>query len=96
MSQDLDSVSVGELHVRDHEVERARGEDTSRGGAALRDFDPEALAPQHDREQLAHGRLVVHHEDLLHAALFLLLARPAAAAALARDSTAPAATAGGR
>ena len=66
VAQDLDAVPVGQLDVGDDEVDGTAGEDGGGGGAAVRHLHREALLAQHDAEQLAHGRLVVDDQDLLH------------------------------
>ena len=64
VAQDLDAVSVGELDVRDDEVHRAPGQHRGGHRPALRGQHLEAFLAEHDREQLAHGLLVVDHQDL--------------------------------
>ncbi len=62
-AQHFDAAHVGHLDVGDQEVEPAALELVDRLAAVFGKRDVVALAPQHDRQQLAHRPLVVDDEQ---------------------------------
>ena len=68
-AQHLDAAHVGHLDVGDQQVDRLALEEVDRGAAVLGEQHLVALAPQHDRQQLAHRPLVVDDEDARRAAI---------------------------
>ena len=63
LAQQIQTVQVGHLHVRDHQVDAALLDPLDAGPAAAGDLDPEALVLQLLAQVVAHGRVVVDHQD---------------------------------
>jgi hypothetical protein len=62
----LQPVLVGELKIQDHQVDGLIGENTLHGAPVGREADPEVVALQVAAHDIAHGRVVIHYEDVLH------------------------------
>ncbi len=68
-AQHLDAAEVRHLDIGNQQVDRFAFERVDGSTSALGEQHLVSLAPQHDREQLAHRPLIVHHQDAWRTAI---------------------------